>query len=41
MGQERLCDLALLSVEREETEETDLENIINVFASQKARKVQL
>lgn len=41
MGQERLCDLALLSIEREETEKTDFEHIINLFASQKSRKVQL
>lgn len=41
MGQDRFCDLALLSVEREETEKTDFEHIINQFASVKARKVQL
>ncbi|XP_022239273.1 uncharacterized protein LOC111085357 [Limulus polyphemus] len=41
MGQSRLCDLALLSVEREETEKTDFEHIIDQFASVKARKVQL
>jgi len=41
MGQGRLCDLALLSVEREETEKTDFEHIIDQFASVKARKVQL
>ncbi|XP_067122626.1 uncharacterized protein [Centruroides vittatus] len=39
MGQERLCDLALLSIEREETEKTDFENIIDM--SQKAGKLQL
>ena len=26
-----LCDLALLSVEREETERTEFENVINLF----------
>lgn len=41
MGQDRLCDLALLSIEREATESTDFEQIIDKFASMKARKVQL
>ena len=41
MGQCRLCDLAVLSVEREETEKTDFEHILDQFASVKARKVQL
>ena len=41
MGQGRLCDLALLSVEREETEKTDFDRIIDQFASVKARKVHL
>lgn len=41
MGQERFCDLALLSVERDETEKTDFNDLINEFASKKARKVQL
>ncbi|XP_072110838.1 uncharacterized protein [Mobula birostris] len=40
MGQGRLCDLALLSVEREETEKTDSDHIIDQFASMKARKTQ-
>ncbi|XP_071532015.1 uncharacterized protein [Panulirus ornatus] len=40
MGQDRLCDLALLSVEKE-TEKTDFEQIKDQFASVKARKVQL
>ena len=40
-GQDRLCDLALLSVEIEETEKTDFEYTIDQFASVKARKVQL
>ncbi|KAL3179499.1 hypothetical protein MRX96_007750 [Rhipicephalus microplus] len=41
MGQDRLTDLALLSVEREETEKTNFDVIIEQFASSKARKVQL
>lgn len=41
MGQERLCDLALLSIEKETTEQTNFDNIINLFASEKARKVLL
>jgi hypothetical protein len=41
MGQSRLCDLALLSVERKETEKTDFEQIIHQFASVKARKMHL
>lgn len=40
MGQDRLCDLALLSVEREETENTNFELLIDEFASMKTRKVQ-
>lgn len=35
MGQQRLCDLALLSVEREETEQTNFNEIIDQFASGK------
>ncbi|XP_048367712.1 zinc finger MYM-type protein 1-like [Sphaerodactylus townsendi] len=34
MGHQRLCDLALLSVEREETEETNFDDVIDRFASQ-------
>lgn len=41
MGQGRLCDLALLSIEREEIEKTDFEHIIDQFASMKARKMHL
>ena len=41
MGQSRLCDLALLSIEREMTEEIDFDNIIKQFASAKARKINL
>ncbi|XP_048344871.1 uncharacterized protein LOC125428571 isoform X2 [Sphaerodactylus townsendi] len=41
MGQQRLCDLALLSVEREETEKTNFDDIIDRFASAEAGKVPL
>ena len=41
MGQGRLCDLALLSEEKEKTEKTDYDHIIGQFASVKARKLQL
>lgn len=41
MGQERLCDLALLSIEREETDQTDFSEVIEKFASANARKVHL
>ncbi|GBM23869.1 hypothetical protein AVEN_208505-1 [Araneus ventricosus] len=39
MRQKRLCDLALLSIEKAVTEKTDFNEIINTFASLKARKV--
>ncbi|XP_059821487.1 uncharacterized protein LOC132391836 [Hypanus sabinus] len=39
MGQGRPCDLALLSVEREDTEKTDIDHIIDQFASVKTWKV--
>lgn len=38
VDQQRLCDVAVLRIELEETEETDIENIIDLFA---ARKVSL
>ena len=41
MGQERLNDLALMSVEREALEKVDFDEIINHFAAVKARKVNL
>ncbi|XP_065665426.1 uncharacterized protein LOC136086860 [Hydra vulgaris] len=41
MGQSRLCDLALLSIEREITEEIDFDNVIKEFAAIKARKINL
>ena len=39
--QDRLSDLALLNIERKETENTDFDEIIDQFASAKARKVDL
>ena len=39
MGQQRLCDLAILSIEKEETDTVDYESMIDQFATQKARKV--
>ncbi|EEC18338.1 conserved hypothetical protein, partial [Ixodes scapularis] len=41
MGQDRIFDLALPSVERGETEKTNFDVIIKQFASSKARKVLL
>ena len=41
MGQDRLADLALLSVEKETAEKIDFDDIINKFASMKARKINL
>lgn len=41
MGQTRICDLAVLSVERDETEKTDFDDVIDQFAAAKARKVNL
>ena len=38
MGQGRLNDLALLSIEAELTKRIDFQNIINDFAVKKARK---
>ena len=40
MGQERLCDLPLLSIERAETESANIEALIDQFAATKARRVQ-
>ena len=39
MGQDRLTDLALLSIERQMLQNTDFEEIIDEFASVKARKI--
>lgn len=41
MGQYRLCDLALLSVEKETFEKIDFDVIIDKFAGMKARKINL
>ena len=41
MSQERLCDLALLDIERDETKKTNFDEIIDEFASRKLRKVLL
>ncbi|KAK4707971.1 hypothetical protein R3W88_028896 [Solanum pinnatisectum] len=41
MSQERLSGLAILSIEKELLEEIDYTKIINNFASQKARKIDL
>ena len=41
MSQERLCDLALLRIERDETKKTNFDKIVDEFASRKARKVLL
>jgi len=39
MSQHRLCDAALMSTEKNETEITDFDKTIDDFASIKARKV--
>ncbi|ESN97923.1 hypothetical protein HELRODRAFT_153844, partial [Helobdella robusta] len=39
MGQDKLSDLALMSVEREVLEQIDFDDIINQFAAVKARKI--
>ena len=39
MGQDRLSDLALMSVEKEVLEQIDFDDIINQFAAVKARKI--
>ena len=41
MGQDRLSDLALLSVERETLEKTDFDDVIDKFATVKSRKINL
>ena len=41
MGQDRLSDLALLSVERETLEKTDCDYVIDQFATAKSRKINL
>ena len=41
MGQSRLSDLALLSVEREVLDKINFDNVIDQFATAKARKIDL
>ena len=41
MSQERLTNLALLSIEKDICENLDLSKIMNEFASKKARRVHL
>ena len=41
MGQDRLSDLALLSVERETLEKKDFDDVIDQFATVKSRKLNL
>ena len=41
MGQNRLTNLAILSIEREQTESLDFDEVINQFASTKSRKAFL
>lgn len=41
MCQERLCDFVLLTIEEEESEKTDCDDLIEEFASVKARRVSL
>lgn len=39
ISQDRLSSLALLNIERLQTSEIDVDNIINIFANTKARKM--
>ena len=41
MGQQRLVDLVILSIERETLESTDFDDIIDKFVAAKARKIKL
>jgi len=41
MGQERLSNLAILSIENEVIREIDFEEVIDEFAAIKSRKVKL
>ena len=41
MSQTRLSDLAILSIEREATDEIDFNDVISDFAQKKARKIDL
>ena len=38
MSQQRLCDLALLSIEREELERINFDSVIDEFSSRKATR---
>ncbi len=41
MSQERLCGLAMLSIERDVASDLDYGNLITEFAARKARKIPL
>ena len=41
MGQDRLSDLAILSVERETLEKIDFDDVIDQFATVKSRRINL
>ena len=41
MGQDHLSDLALLSIERNEMEKCDFDQVIDKFATVKSRKINL
>lgn len=41
MGEERLTNLAILSIEHEVTDEVDFEDVISEFAQRKVRKIKL
>ena len=41
MSQERLNELAILSIEKEMLEELKYKNLISNFASQKSRKIDI
>lgn len=41
MGQERLQNLATISIESDFLKQLDMENLVNEFAKNKARKVQI
>lgn len=41
MGQERLQNLAIISIESDFLKQLDMENLVNEFAKNKARKVQI
>jgi len=41
IGQERLSNIALLNIERQQTNDINIENIIDNFQNKKARKMNL